>query len=318
MRHMEDVYADLPAALTWSKDADPELCLRLATATALFWQDRGFLTEGRRWVNAALGAADPLSPSQPAARLADSRLAVLQNDFPSARAQLERALAAARLVQDEAQIAAVLRSLGVVAALMGERASATAWLQQSLDIAQRLAHEEAIAQTLHSLGQNARILGDDAAANGYHTRCLAAARVVQNHRLAALALLNLGTLALRRGELEAAEDWLRASLEIWWWLGGQLQATAAVTGLGLVAAERGDYDRALRLVSAAIAFGEKAGSSVERTAPFWFGDDMSIRLERVRRALDANATASIWAAGQRMSLEDAIAYALAREPAPVA
>jgi len=318
MRHMEEAHADLAAALTWSKDADPELCLRLATASALFWEDRGYLTEGRRWVNAALSAADARSPSRLAAWLADSRLAVLQNDFPSARAQLERGLAAARVAQDEAQIAAVLRPLGVVAALMGERASATTWLRQSLDIAQRLAHEEAIANTLHSLGQSARVLGDDLAAHDYHTQCLAAARVVQNHRLAALALLNLGTLALRRGELEAAEAWIRESLEIWSWLGVRLQASAALAALGLVSAERGDHHRALRIVSAAMAFGEKAGSSVERTAPFWFGDDMSIRLQRLRGALESNATATISAEGRRMSLEDAIAYALAREPAPVA
>src|SRR5439155_1776435 len=49
MRQMEEAHPDLTAALNWSRQVDSELCLRLATAAALFWEDRGYLTHGREW-----------------------------------------------------------------------------------------------------------------------------------------------------------------------------------------------------------------------------------------------------------------------------
>jgi predicted ATPase/DNA-binding SARP family transcriptional activator len=313
MRRMEEVHADLTAALAWSQAADPGLCLRLAAASALFWEDRGYLTEGRRWLDVVLGLADVPSSIQAAAWLADGRLALLQNDLVSAQARLKRGLTAADLAQDEAQVASMLRMLGLVAALMGDRLSAVRWQQQSLEIVERLADNEELANTLHTLGQTARVLHKEQAAHAYHTRCLAVARILRNHRLAALANLNLGTLALRRGELELAETAIRASLEIWSWLGGRLQATAAVAALALVIAERGDADRALRLVSAAVAFGEQIGTSLERTARFWFGDDLAARVERIRRRLGPLAAATAWEQGHAMSLDDAIAQTAARE-----
>jgi tetratricopeptide (TPR) repeat protein len=271
------------------------------------------LTEGRRWLDAALGLSDAPSPIQAAAWLADGRLALLQNDLITARTQLERGLAAASLARNEVQQATMLRMLGLVAALAGDRASATEWQGQSLEIVERLADNEELANTLHTLGQSARVLGNEHDARAYHARCLGVARVLNNHRLAALANLNLGTLALRRGDLVLAEDHIRESLEIWTWLGGLLQSAAAVAALALVSAERGQDERALRLVSAAVAFGERIGTSLVRTARYWFGDDLATRVERIRDRLGPRAAVTAWDQGRNMSLDDAITQSLARE-----
>jgi tetratricopeptide (TPR) repeat protein len=312
MRRMEEAHADLGAALAWTKQTDPELCLRLAAASALFWEDRGYLTEGRRWLDLVLGLADVPSSIQAAAWIADGRLALLQNDLLSAQARLKRGLAAADLAKDEAQVASMLRMLGLVAAQTGDRASAVRCQQQSLEIVERRADNEELANTLHTLGQTARVLGNQQDAHAYHTRCLGVARALRNHRLAALANLNLGTLALRWGDLDVAEKHIRESLGIWSWLGGRLQAAAAVTAVALVTAERGDYDQALRIVSAAAAFAQQIGTSLERTARFWFGDDLAARVELIRGRLGPVAAAVAWDQGHALTLEEAIRQTLAR------
>jgi predicted ATPase len=317
MNQMEDAHADLTVALTWSKDAEPELCLRLAAAAGPFWEDRGYLTEGRQWLRVALEAADGESPSRPAACLADGRVAFLQHDFATSRQQLERGLAAAMAAKDEVLQAGVLRILGLLAALTGEGSAATAWLQQSLDIAERLANNEAIAHTLHSFGQSARVLDDDDAAHAYHLRALTVSRVLQSHRLAALSLFHLGTLALRRGELDAAEDQLRESLDWLARLGARVPAAAAVAALGLLAGSHGHYFRGLRLLAAAVAFAEASGIRFEQSAVYWFGRDMPARMAALRGSLAPDEAAVAWAEGHRLTLDDAIAQALTREPVAV-
>jgi predicted ATPase/DNA-binding SARP family transcriptional activator len=313
MHEIEQMHADLTAALTWSQEADRELWLRLAAAAAPFWEDRGYLTEGRHWLTAALGAVDADHPSRPAACLAEARLAFLQNDFGASRTRLEHGLAAASHTEEGIVHAGLLRILGLVAAIMGDSIGATSFLQQSLEVAERLANNEAIAHTLHSFAQTARVLGDDDAAQAYHVRALVVSRLLQSHRLAALSLFHLSTLALRRGELAQAEEQLRDSLGWLARLGARVPAAAAVASMGLLAGEHRQYERGVRLVSAAVAFAEASGIKLEQTAVYWFGGDIAERMAAVRQALAPEVAAAAWDLGHRMSLDEAIGQALARE-----
>lgn len=60
MNRMEQEHDNLRAALEWSKTAEgtAETCLRLAGSLGLFWEVRGYFTEGRERL-AALLLTDP-------------------------------------------------------------------------------------------------------------------------------------------------------------------------------------------------------------------------------------------------------------------
>ncbi len=82
-------------------------------------------------------------------------------------------------------------------------------------------------------------------------------------------------------------------------------------GLAYVAAAHSQYERALRLAGAATALSEATGMIVGLPAwrlqrDHWLGD--------ARRAVGVDAAAALWAAAGAMTLEEAIAYALAEEP----
>ena len=85
------------AALAWAlgspRPVRPALGARLALALWRFWFVRGYLNEGRQWLEAALAAPDAISFQQQAqAYFRAGTLAENQADFSRAQALLEEAL----------------------------------------------------------------------------------------------------------------------------------------------------------------------------------------------------------------------------------
>ena len=64
LTRLEAEHDNLRAALAWSQSAGAETDygLRLASALAGFWEVRGYLTEGRRWLETGLAQAERTSP----------------------------------------------------------------------------------------------------------------------------------------------------------------------------------------------------------------------------------------------------------------
>jgi non-specific serine/threonine protein kinase len=84
----------------------------------------------------------------------------------------------------------------------------------------------------------------------------------------------------------------------------------AISGFAAIAAAGGDAECAVRLAGAASALHHAGGGALElikaRDAPAW--------LEDARQTLGERAAALAWAAGQSMSVDQAVAEALAVSP----
>ena len=111
---------NLRAALAWCAREDPthagaarEQLLRLATALGPFWEARGPLNEGRRWLEAAVvaGATAPAA-LRVRALTAAARLAVVGGDGEPARRYFEASLVLARATDDRRGAAAALIGWG--------------------------------------------------------------------------------------------------------------------------------------------------------------------------------------------------------------
>jgi hypothetical protein len=83
LAQLEAEHDNLRAALGWAREADnPESGLRLAVALRLFWEARGHVSEGRRWLEELLALAGSGAPDLRATALNTAGwLAETQRDF---------------------------------------------------------------------------------------------------------------------------------------------------------------------------------------------------------------------------------------------
>src|SRR5215204_7825335 len=121
------------AALSWAlQRKEVELALRLGGALWWFWSMRGYYSEGRRWLEAALAMDGRVSPEVRAMALAGvGELAEIQGDLDGAQEACEEGL---ELLEHEASDAKLnlLVCLGWVALDKEEHSQAQQLFEESL------------------------------------------------------------------------------------------------------------------------------------------------------------------------------------------
>jgi non-specific serine/threonine protein kinase len=123
LARLETEHDNLRAALSWSLDdsGDAGLGVRLAAALWNFWFTRGYLSEGRRWLEKAIsqrGSAATLARVK--ALNGAGSLATFQDEYEVAKALIEEGLALSRELGDKECIATSLANLCGVA-MLGQR-----------------------------------------------------------------------------------------------------------------------------------------------------------------------------------------------------
>src|SRR5204862_7589298 len=108
---------NLRATLRWARDQDDGAALRLAAALWPFWQQRGYLTEGRGWLREALDR--PAVAVAPAVRVkamtGAARLALDQAAYDEAAERCAQAVGLAREPGDPRARTAALNTRGMLA-----------------------------------------------------------------------------------------------------------------------------------------------------------------------------------------------------------
>ncbi|HEY7200646.1 MAG TPA: helix-turn-helix domain-containing protein [Candidatus Dormibacteraeota bacterium] len=120
VRRLRLEHANLQAALEWARSRSGDLMLRLATAMGRYWVLNGSITEGRTWLEVALGhgGGDPVLRAT--ALLRAGRLANLACDYDGADRLLTASLVLKRDQRDQAGVARRLIALAMVALSRGD------------------------------------------------------------------------------------------------------------------------------------------------------------------------------------------------------
>ncbi len=128
LERLEAEHDNLRAALQWALEHGAvETALRLSGGLCHFWWTRGHLSEGRRWLHAALTASSAYAtPLRAKAFFRAGGLAYSQGDYAGAKVLLEDSVALARAFSDEQALALALLTLGNVAADQGDYARSVA------------------------------------------------------------------------------------------------------------------------------------------------------------------------------------------------
>ena len=132
---------------------DAETALRLGNALWRFWQIRGNLTEGRRWLEQSLTKAVNVAvPVRAKAYNAAGILARDQGDYDQALAYLQVSLTLQRQIGNKQGVANALNTLGSVTAYKGDYDQAIKYHEESLALRRELGDKRGIAVSLSSLG----------------------------------------------------------------------------------------------------------------------------------------------------------------------
>jgi tetratricopeptide (TPR) repeat protein len=254
---LEQEHDNLRAVLEWyGTNGEFESGLRLAVALMRFWQLRGHLSEGRRWLEGFLAGTQ--SPSLRAVGLcAVGRLAETQVDYDSSLQSLEEALTLARENSDAPALSQILHSLGWVRWGIPDRALAL--FEECRIEATGIGDNQLLARVLFDEALHLVWSGDIARAKVLAEESLALYRQAGDEQGAAVALEILSGVAYREGEIDRAQA-----------LGGESSALLGRAGLGpdflqatelmsLEARDRGNYRQAELLLEMAMAMSE-AGS----------------------------------------------------------
>jgi predicted ATPase/DNA-binding SARP family transcriptional activator len=337
------------AAFEWSLRRDPALALRLAGVLVWFWDIRSMYDEGLEWLAAALEAAGDSAAVRDRAGALRGQVDLLagkgsmydwQGSMEEARTRASEAIALSREAGGPAGTAHALlglaqlevaeslpqprrqalaeEALGLAREGGDERLVAFALRQRALALstAQGTAELDAAVAALRKIGSSRDLVGlySDAAYNAIKEGNPDRARPLLEQALPLAGELgepehlafvygNMGLEALFSGDLERAssafDEQLRICREHVLWV-----AAEGVSGRAAVAAKRNDPKRAALLLGAATAIGP------------WDADvDVGDALEQqffepARRSYGERHWSEAYAAGSRLSLEEAIDLAL--------
>ena len=350
---------NLRAALAWTTDGEAASSyqdgLRIAGALWYFWFQRGFLTEGRRWLAAVLAATGTQDPFRGKALLGEGTLAWRQGDLAAARGRLEESLAGWGAAPDRRGSAESLHVLGHVLFDQREYASARIRFEES---------RAAFAEASDMLG-GLPLVGDLGLV-AYHTGALTEAKTILEESLVlyrrsglkdrvAEALNRLGDLARLDHDLMRAVSLYEESRSLWIELRGIPGEASALHKLAIVHRLRGDQQRSRGSLADSLALQKQSGNrqgiaeclaaaagiaaadrqpalaarllSVTATLLAAIGTplapaDLALLqqdLGLARRQLDDGAWAAEWQAGRKLPVDEAIraVFEFLAEPAEV-
>jgi predicted ATPase/DNA-binding SARP family transcriptional activator/Tfp pilus assembly protein PilF len=265
LERLETDHDNLRAALEWStggEEREAVAGLRLAGSLGRYWEVRGHLTEGYRWIEKALDKAkdDKATVLMRAKALLEiGRLAQRLGEYERAVAQFEESLALFREMGNQQGIAHALSRLGSVAVHQGNYRWAAAAHEESLALKRELGDKWGIATSLGTLALVSWQQGDYEQARARYNESLILYRELGDKQNIAISLNNLGGIVLEQGDYEQAGVFFEEGLALFQELESRQGIGWSLGNLGRVATYQGDYERAAALLEACLTLFRELG-----------------------------------------------------------
>ena len=319
LRRLREEHANLRTAHAWSIDrGEVETALRLGCALWRFWLLNGHLSEGRRWLAAALGRGDEGPPSLRARAVAAAGvLAVYQADYSDAERLCEESLALARELGDRRGVADALSGLALTAQRAGRPGSAGEMYAEALAMHRELGDEHAVARSLEGVGMSSYFAGDYEAARPPLEESVLLFRKLGDRQGLGAVLVHRAAVSWAEGDPGGARARLAEALPIVEEFGDRWDTARGLLISGLAAADQEAYAEATSDLERSLAiFGELGDKLLVSSCTVGFariaarhvGPEHVVRLlaaaERMRGAAGAE-----WPAFQRTAYERELATA---------
>lgn len=260
---------NLRAALQWAGGRAPATQLvDLTLALSRFWEVRGYLTEGRSWLEAAARASGAGPDAVARCLNASGVLAHLQGDYPASRRLHQRAAEAFEQLGNRRGVATALNGLANVASSTRDMPTASKLYAEVIDIGRELANQRILAASLmnlavlieHQLFEGTLHRHEAARAHEMFQEALYLHRELGDLHGISLSLQNLGVLAGFEGDDDLARRYLRESLAISRHLGNIRGVSQTVRFLGQLAVRGGDFATAEHHLEECLGIERRLGS----------------------------------------------------------
>jgi tetratricopeptide (TPR) repeat protein len=257
---LEREHDDVRAAFDWSiRTGDVARALRLGAAMVRFWIIRGFHTEGRRRLRAALALPYDKADEAMRARVL-SGIAILayeQASLEEANAYLRDVLDYYRRAGDERGLGETLNHLGWAVFFSGDVDRAEALTQEAIALHEKNGDVRGLGLSLTNLGAVAGHRGQLERARGLYERALELRRTQNDPRSISYGALNLATTLVRLGRLDHAEKLTKDAEQTLRALGDKQILAYALYVRGMIALERSVVQAAVAPLEESVALGRE-------------------------------------------------------------
>jgi predicted ATPase/class 3 adenylate cyclase len=241
------------------------------------------------------------------------RLANSRGDYLGASRLLEQGLARWERLDDPHFTSQCKRDLGWCRLLLGDGPAAEALLQEALAVHQQMSDTNCSAIALGDLGMAALDRGAVDEAQPLLAQSLALFEEIARKPLISAAWIRLGMGRFAAGKLQEAEEAYIEGLRIERGLGNKQRTAAGLEALAAVALARGHPQRTARLLGAAAQALHAVGAAPPPLPPRLRAEQEQVAA-RAREALGEAAWRDAFAAGEVLSLEEALAEVLIPGP----
>jgi predicted ATPase/class 3 adenylate cyclase len=299
--------ANIRSALRWAIDGgEAERAQEAAGALWRFWQQRGHLAEGLRWLKEilAMPSGQKATPARAKALIGAGGVAWWQQDREAAGGFYEQALVIERELGDPARIAEALYNLAFVVA-GDDLGSAARLLDESLEQFRRVGDERGVAQVL-----TMQVMPDAQAGNWGPViesleQIVAIWRRLGDRLHLAFDLLWLSFAHGREGHRREARSAGLEALELFREVDNHTGIGITFTDLAFLAAWEGRYENAIRLAAASESLKERVGGPPGAIGGLLEGDPVA----EARAHLSEDAAQRAWEEGRAMTVDEAVALA---------
>ena len=309
LEQFERQYADMRDAMTWLVDEGlVEEADRFATALVPFWMTTKRIDDGDAWFRRVLPDDASTGTGRARAIYDHGYLVFWAGRYELAEQRFAEARRLAEQAGDQNVVALSLAGSARVA-LNEDPATAAVLLRKAMGVTSGLPDSEGRSSADHVLGVALQMSGDFEGAREVMTERLEHARAAGNEFIVYVESANLSMVERQLGNLTAAEALSREAVRIAAARRDEMGVPWGINGLAAVTVAQGRMERAATLVGIAESLLAKAGGKwppdereqYEGTLAALSADWSPLDIERAR------------AAGAALSLDEAVAFALAEQ-----
>ena len=304
---LEADHENLRRALAWwlAQNAVGE-ALRMCGALWRFWAVRGHYAGGREWIERSLALPGGPDAARALAALGAGNLASEQADYPAAEGWYSESLALMRALGDRSAIAACLSNLGRVAMHREDYAKAEALHAEALALRRADNHKGGIAYTVECQAIVAQHQRFFSRARRLHEEALTIWTEMGHDGGRMWALTNLAAISTEQGDDAQAARQYAEALALCQALQDKHSLYSLIGSFAALAARRGDFQKAATLAGASESLRRRAGLGTHANDAAEF----EAALLPARTGLSAPVFAAVWAAGEALTADEAVACAL--------
>ena len=305
---LEREHANLRLALAWADERDDaDRMLDILQCVWPAWWARAHVGEGYRWAERIIARLDKLSPERRAlAEWLGGAFARVINRTERSEELNRRAMEDAEIAGDHRIVGFVHKELGNLAANANDYGRAEEHYRAAIATFRRIEEDLGLAQSLNNLGVTLTL--EDRAKEAFDPllESLETAEKLSDKQGVARLQLNIGVAYRDTGDLDNARQFLSRSLRQWYELGGIWDIVDCLGDLGALAVCEGRFERAARMMGAT----DSLRRSINAPAASYEEAVVIDTVEAARSALGGERFEVLWKEGQRMDLEDIMAFAL--------